>query len=134
MPSWADPVVAVGIIVLIGLVAPVIVLLIGKAFAGSEHPMKRKRFESGNPPLGAGRGFFSMEYYPYLLMFILVEPYSVFLFLVGMAFASEPYISGILMLGGAVALVVVLSWARRVAREGERFGAGRRKCLLRELG
>ncbi|HEV50934.1 MAG TPA: hypothetical protein ENO31_00080 [Thermoprotei archaeon] len=108
MPSWADSVLGVGIILVIGLVAPILVLLVGKALAGPEHPMKRKRFESGNAPVGKSRGFFSMQYYPYLLMFIIAEPFAIFLFIVSMSSSSvtsawiATFLAGIIIIALAV--------------------------------
>ncbi|MGC8600962.1 MAG: NADH-quinone oxidoreductase subunit A [Thermoprotei archaeon] len=119
MPSWADSVVGAGIILTIGLVAPIIVLLIGKALAGAEHPMKRKRFESGNPPVGNSRGFFSMQYYPYLLMFIIAEPFAIFLFLASAAATNLAWIS--VLLCGVLILALAVHGARSLA-EGDRSG------------
>ncbi|WP_449461626.1 NADH-quinone oxidoreductase subunit A [Tardisphaera miroshnichenkoae] len=118
MPSWADSVLGVGIILVIGLVAPVLVLLIGKALAGPEHPMKRKRFESGNAPVGKSRGFFSMQYYPYLLMFIIAEPFAIFLFIVSMSAGSftSAWIST--LLAGIVIIALAVRGARSLA-EGD---------------
>ncbi len=115
MPSWADSVLGVGIILVIGLVAPVLVLLIGKALAGPEHPMKRKRFESGNAPVGKSRGFFSMQYYPYLLMFIIAEPFAIFLFIISMS-ASSITLGWILtLLAGVVIIALAVRGARSLA-------------------
>ena len=42
---------------------------------------KVKRYEAGNPPTGRARGWFSMQYYAYLIIFLTVEPILVYSFL-----------------------------------------------------
>ncbi len=46
---------------------------------------KYDRYESGNPPIGRARGLFTMQYYPYVIMFLVVEPISIFLIILSLA-------------------------------------------------
>lgn len=46
---------------------------------------KYDRYESGNPPIGSARGLFTMQYYPYVIMFLVVEPISIFLIILSLA-------------------------------------------------
>ncbi len=48
-------------------------------------PEKFARFEAGNPPYGRARGIFPMQYYPYLIVFLTVEPLVIYLFLIMMS-------------------------------------------------
>jgi len=43
---------------------------------------KRLRYETGNPPKGRARGLLGMQYYLYILLFLIVEPIFIFLFLI----------------------------------------------------
>ncbi|MGC9148757.1 MAG: NADH-quinone oxidoreductase subunit A [Sulfolobales archaeon] len=74
---------AVAIIVLlvvVSLLIPLIAHYISIAISPEiEYVMKRERFESGNPRSGRSRGFFIMQYYPFLLMFSSLEPLIVLL-------------------------------------------------------
>jgi len=46
---------------------------------------KYDRYESGNPPIGRARGLFTMQYYPYVIIFLVVEPISIFLIILSLA-------------------------------------------------
>ncbi len=116
MPSWIDPLADVVLILLVGVLAPFLAALIGGALRGDEHPMKRLRFESGNPPVGTSRGFFSMQYYPYLLMFVAMEPYAVFLFLASMAITREPFLSAAVVILGLALALPSYEYAKSVAK------------------
>jgi len=47
-----------------------------------EYPSKFERFEAGNPPCGRARGFFVMQYYAYLIIFLTVEPIAIYFFII----------------------------------------------------
>ena len=70
-----------------GLLAFVISRLITPRF---KHDFKFKRYEAGNPPYGRARGWFVMQYYAYLIVFLTVEPVLIFLFLILMSLHSLP--------------------------------------------
>jgi len=44
------------------------------------NPLKKLAFESGQVPLGAGKMHFMMQYYAYLLMFIVFDVMAMFLY------------------------------------------------------
>ncbi|MDT7888504.1 MAG: NADH-quinone oxidoreductase subunit A [Desulfurococcales archaeon] len=71
---------------IIFLVLPFIAYLIGRAVSPPiDYPTKLERFESGNIPSGRGRGFFLMQYYPYLLLFIAMESYVVLILFIALS-------------------------------------------------
>lgn len=51
---------------------------------------KRLRYECGNPPTGRARGLFIMQYYPYLIVFLTVEPAMIYSFLLLMEARFSP--------------------------------------------
>jgi len=68
------------LLIIVSLLIPVLALLITRGVSPDiDYRFKRSRFESGNPPVGRARGFFVMQYYPYLLMFSSLEPFVVLL-------------------------------------------------------
>ena len=68
------------LLVVVSLLIPLIAHYISIAISPEiEYVMKRERFESGNPRSGRSRGFFIMQYYPFLLMFSSLEPLIVLL-------------------------------------------------------
>lgn len=81
MLQWGGVIIDVGIIMLIGIAVPILSYLIGKALASPDYPSKTRRFESGNEQIGRARGIFLMQYYPYALLFMTVEPFVVFVFI-----------------------------------------------------
>ncbi len=44
-------------------------------------PLKRVRYECGNKPLGRARGWYAMQYYAFLILFLTVEPITIYLFI-----------------------------------------------------
>ncbi len=44
-------------------------------------PLKQLRYECGNKPLGRARGWYAMQYYAFLILFLTVEPISIYLFI-----------------------------------------------------
>ena len=66
---------------LIGVVFTLPVVLIPKLFAPRRpNPIKNAPFECGQVPVGAGKMHFMMQYYAYLLMFIVFDVLSMFLY------------------------------------------------------
>lgn len=56
-----------------------------------EYPYKFERFETGNPPHGKARGFFMMQYYAYLIIFLTVEPIAFYFFIIMLDLTSSPF-------------------------------------------
>jgi len=66
--------------------------VLGRLLAPSRYlKRKRLRYECGNPPSGRARGLFIMQYYPYLIVFLTVEPVMIYSFLLLMEAHSSPY-------------------------------------------
>lgn len=64
-----------------GAAAALLTLIIPALFAPSRrHPMKAEVFECGQVPTGEGRLNFMMQYYSYLLMFVIFDVMSMFIF------------------------------------------------------
>ena len=65
-----------------GLGAGLLSYAISRLVAPPKHSaIKEERFEAGNPPTKRGRGWFTMQYYAYLVVFLTVEPIFIYLFL-----------------------------------------------------
>ena len=56
------------------------------------NPIKNAPFECGQVPVGAGKAHFMMQYYAYLLMFIVFDVLSMFLY--AWAAAYRPLVLG----------------------------------------
>ncbi len=64
-----------------GLVFATPVILIPYLFAPrNPTPMKRATFEAGQVPKGEARAHLMMQYYPYLLIFVVMDVISIFLY------------------------------------------------------
>ena len=99
MPLFGD----IGTVFLMGLVGVVFtlpVVLVPKLLAPRRpNPIKNAPFECGQVPVGAGKMHFMMQYYAYLLIFIVFDVLSMFLYAwaaayhaldgVGLALASD---------------------------------------------
>ncbi|PWV37469.1 MAG: hypothetical protein DJ555_02075 [Desulfurococcaceae archaeon] len=81
------------------LVLPFIAYLVGRIFSPPvDFPTKVERFESGNPPYGRGRGYFLMQYYPYLLMFIAMESYVVLIIFIALSTVAGIVLNSLLLI------------------------------------
>lgn len=80
--------------------------------------MKKERFEAGNPPKGKARGWFMMQYFAYLIVFLTLEPILIYLFLLLMEihtlFQETSILFMILILMLIPPLIFGLDSARRV--------------------
>ena len=64
-----------------GIIFAIPVILIPWLFAPrNPTPMKRATFESGQVPTGEARVHLMMQYYPYLLIFVVMDVIAMFLF------------------------------------------------------
>ncbi|OGD45832.1 hypothetical protein A3K70_04645 [Candidatus Bathyarchaeota archaeon RBG_16_48_13] len=102
-----------------GLGAGLLSYAISRLVAPPKHStIKEARFEAGNPPSKRGRGWFTMQYYAYLVVFLTVEPIFFYLFLLLME-THEMYYSVVqlfvlIMLMLAPPLVFGLDAANRI--------------------
>lgn len=80
--------------------------------------MKNERFECGNPPSKQGRGQLTMQYYPYLVVFLTVEPVFIFSFLLLMdarqAFTQVTVLFGVIILMLIPPVIFGLDSARKI--------------------
>ena len=85
------------------------------------HPSREKfaRFEAGNPPFGRARGLFPMQYYPYLIIFLTVEPLVIYLFLIMMVLHDMTLTVALLFAGLSLVLAVPLIFALDSAKRLE---------------
>ena len=66
---------------LVGVVFTLPVVVVPKLFAPKRpNPIKNAPFECGQVPVGAGKTHFMMQYYAYLLIFIVFDVLSMFLY------------------------------------------------------
>jgi NADH-quinone oxidoreductase subunit A len=66
---------------LVGVAFTVPVVVVPKLFAPRRpNPIKNAPFECGQVPAGAGKMHYMMQYYAYLLMFIVFDVISMFLY------------------------------------------------------
>ncbi len=88
-----------------------------------ELPKKRKRYECANPPVGRARGMFWMQYYPYLILFLTVEPAMVYSFFVCLTAASAPVRAAGVFAGIFALLLPPLVYGLRLAGRIELWSA-----------
>jgi NADH-quinone oxidoreductase subunit A len=102
-----------------GLVFALPVIIIPWLFAPrNKTPMKVATFEAGQVPQGDARVHLLMQYYAYLLIFVIVDVVSMFLF----AWASIPTVSilGAISIGVFLLLIFVpLGYGIHIARRRE---------------
>jgi NADH-quinone oxidoreductase subunit A len=71
----------------LGVFAAILTLIIPKLLAPRKlHPLKLEPFECGQVPTGEGRLTFMMQYYAYLLMFVVFDAMSMFFFAWGASY------------------------------------------------
>ena len=79
---------------LVGVIFTLPVVLLPRLFAPRHpNPIKSLPFESGQVPQGAGKMHFMMQYYAYLLMFIVFDVLAMFLY--AWAAAYQPLALGL---------------------------------------
>ncbi len=104
--------------VLVPLTLVLAVLFLRYATEGPEHPLKRLRYDAGNPPRGEARLPALYQYFGYILIFIALDPVFMLLFLL-------PSLSGqwrqavLLSLSSVLILLPPLAYAVRYARRRE---------------
>ncbi len=102
-----------------GFVFAIPVIVIPWLFAPrNKTPMKLATFEAGQVPTGDARVHLLMQYYAYLLIFVIVDVVSMFLF----AWASIPIlsVSGAIYIGIFLLLIFIpLGYGIHMARKRE---------------
>ncbi len=103
-----------------GLSAGLLGYVINRLVAPSKpFPMKYERFEAANPPTKKGRGWFTMQYYAYLVVFLTVEPVFIYLFLLLMEahalFYSVVQLFGLILLMLIPPIIFGLDAARKIS-------------------
>jgi NADH-quinone oxidoreductase subunit A len=84
----------VGLMALVGVVFTTPVVILPKLFGPKRpNPIKNAPFECGQVPVGAGKMHYMMQYYAYLLMFIVFDVLSMFLY--AWAAAYQPLVLGL---------------------------------------
>ncbi|WP_455286101.1 NADH-quinone oxidoreductase subunit A [[Eubacterium] cellulosolvens] len=79
--------------------------------AKGRNPIRDGPFESGQTRLGEARLRYMMQYYPYLIMFVVFDVVTMFLFTWGLAFSALPFSQDYLFLAFLVILVTPLTYA-----------------------
>lgn len=78
---------------LVGVLFSSIMLIVPRVLAPrSPNPIKNSTFESGQVPRGKGKMHFMMQYYAYLLMFVVFDVMAMFLY--AWAVAYQPLAMG----------------------------------------
>jgi len=103
-----------------GLSAGLLGYVISRLVAPPKYlPMKYERFEAANPPTKKGRGWFTMQYYAYLVVFLTVEPVFIYLFLLLMEahtlFYNVMQLFGLILLMLIPPIVFGLDAARKIS-------------------
>lgn len=70
------------ILIVVGIVLVVWIALL--AIRGPDHPLKRLRYEAGNPPKGTPRTAVPPQYYGFILIFLVVDTVFALLFLLSL--------------------------------------------------
>ena len=78
-------------------------------------------FESGQVPQGEARRRLSMQYYPYVLMFVVFDVVGMFLFAWGISFTRIPIGSSLMVLLFLILLGAPLGYALRLALRRENW-------------
>jgi NADH-quinone oxidoreductase subunit A len=87
--------------------------------AKGRNPIRDGPFESGQTRLGEARQRYMMQYYPYLIMFIVFDVVAMFLFTWGLAFSSMSLSQNYLFLIFIAILVTPLGYASYLAARRE---------------
>ena len=84
-------------------------------------PFRDMPFESGQVPQGEARHRLVMQYYPYLLMFVVFDVVGMFLFAWGMSFSRIPIGSSVLVILFLVLIGAPLGYALHLAVRKENW-------------
>ncbi len=84
-------------------------------------PFRDMPFESGQVPQGEARHRLVMQYYPYLLMFVVFDVVAMFLFAWGISFTTMPLDSSFLVILFLILLAAPLGYALHIALHKENW-------------
>jgi NADH-quinone oxidoreductase subunit A len=84
-------------------------------------PFRDMPFESGQVPQGEARHRLVIQYYPYLLMFVVFDVVAMFLFAWGISFTQLPIGDSMLVILFIVLLAAPLGYALRLALKKENW-------------
>jgi NADH-quinone oxidoreductase subunit A len=84
-------------------------------------PFRDMPFESGQVPQGEARKRIVMQYYPYLLMFVVFDVVGMFLFAWGISFAAIPSNESFLVILFLILLGAPLGYALKMALRRENW-------------
>jgi NADH-quinone oxidoreductase subunit A len=84
-------------------------------------PFRDMPFESGQVPQGEARTRLVMQYYPFLLMFVVFDVVGMFLFAWGISFTAIPLSESIYVLLFVVLLGAPLGYALHLALQRENW-------------
>jgi len=84
-------------------------------------PFRDMPFESGQVPQGEARHRLVMQYYPYLLMFVVFDVVAMFLFAWGISFTTMPLDSSFLLILFLILLAAPLGYALHLAIHKENW-------------
>jgi NADH-quinone oxidoreductase subunit A len=107
-------------IILIILTGPMITLPIFWSRRKPD-PFRDMPFESGQVPQGEARKRIVMQYYPYLIMFLVFDVVGMFLFAWGLSFAIIPTSDSLLVLLFLFLLGAPLGYALKMALDRENW-------------
>ncbi len=103
-----------------GAVAAVLTLIIPAVLAPSKrHPVKAEPFECGQVPTGKGRLSLMMQYYSYLLMFVVFDVMSMFIFAWGATYFETGIQGALIITLFLVTLFVPMGYALYLAGRRE---------------
>ena len=88
-------------------------LLISRMISPSKksNPVKFLPMECGQVPSGEGRTHFMMQYYPYILMFVIFDVVAIFLYAWGRALLELPKSATLPMIGFLAIMFCAMSFA-----------------------
>ena len=117
-----DAIIAFGVLFVLGFAVLILTVLLALIIVkGKDYPMKRKRFEAGNPPHGVARTGILFQYYGYLIVFLAFEPIMIILFLLPLQSRNNPIQSFALIMGLLGLMLPPLAYALKISGMIERW-------------
>ena len=103
-----------------GALAAILMLLIPYFFAPRKYnPVKSKPFECGQVPQGTARVSLMMQYYAYLLMFVVFDVIVMFLFAWAVSYSSIGFQGSLFIIIFLLIVLVPMSYTLRLAGKKE---------------
>jgi len=110
------------VMALAGIIFSLPTLLIPVLFAPKKrNPIKLQTFESGQPPTGESRIHLIMQYYSYLIMFVIFDVTVMFLFAWGVSFKNLGIQSLTSLLPFLVVILIPMVYALNLAGKRENW-------------